>query len=108
MTRPTQATIANTLGWDIPVDGNFTKIFGTPYPPPEFADYASLPTATSYDGCVAWLLDEECLVFSTSGAWERMGWRSANQADSTAVTVAALVIDFNALLAKLQASNQMS
>lgn len=105
MPRPTpDAILSGMQSWDASVEANFNLIFETPLPLATYADFGSLPTASSYEGCIALIEDEDVLVVSDGAAWTRIGRQAAAQTNSTAVTVGDLVTDFNALLTKLRAT----
>lgn len=75
MTRPTitPADLVNgQQGWDATLRDMLTAIVTNPLPVPEFADFASLPTASSYDRCLATTADDNKLYFSKGGAWKEV------------------------------------
>ena len=70
MTRPTLAPIASGLqGWDSLLNDWRTALFDTPFPPAEVANFGALPTAGSYDNCIAVTVDTGDLWMSDGTNW---------------------------------------
>jgi len=75
MARPTHTTIiSGEENWESDVNDNLGLIFTTPVPLGEYAT-ASLPTANSYDRCLAVDTDKNRLVYSTSTEWRDIEMR---------------------------------
>ena len=98
--------------WDAAVDDNFDVLgkMGNPVPIPEWAggNETTLPAASAYDNCWIWVVHStlgRTLAYSDGSAWKYL--TAAAQADSTAVDVAGLKSDFNALLAKLRTAGTL-
>lgn len=71
MTRPSidpAALISGQQGWDAPLRDALTGIVVNPFPVPEFANFAALPAAGSYDRCLACDVAGN-LYFSKGGTW---------------------------------------
>lgn len=102
------ALASGQQGWDATINGNLAVAFDGPFPFKEYATYGALPAAGADNvRCVAALTAEHRLVISNGTIWLRMPTMAAAQADSVAATLAALVIDFNLLLAKLRDTKVM-
>lgn len=108
---------------------NFLKpVDSTPYTQSPWASEPTLPVSAQTGTVIPTIVSFQCLGFSgddplgirvkgwgatpymtvyQKGQWEKVGIRLPNQVDSTASTVAGLVTDFNALLAKLRANGVM-
>lgn len=107
MARPTRITLSSGLSaWDADADFNFNLLTGAPLPIYQVAVVGSLPAATSYEDCLA-LVDDE-LYISDGSTWSPYFGQAVFVADSTAVTVADMVTDFNELLAALQGAGIMA
>lgn len=99
-------------GWDGALNDNFEVLTLGPWPAFEQAagDETNLPVTfppASYDRCIAFVNHTTLgwiMYYSTGTTWLVVPHRAAAQADSVAVTLAALVVDFNSLLAKLRAA----
>jgi hypothetical protein len=79
-------------------------------PLPTFVSYVN-SSGTSADDplnlrLTSWSYNAYMTIYQ-KGQWEKVGMRLPNQVDSTATTVAGLVTDFNALLAKLRNNGVM-
>lgn len=85
--------ISIVAGFKAPEDGTYTK--------------GSVCFNMNYYQSTASPLGWRCVVHGSPGTWVPFGQPAAFQADSAATDVAGLVADFNALLAKLKASNMM-
>ena len=73
MPRPSLTTITSGLfAWDTSVDANFDLFALTPAPIAEFANFAALPTASSYDDCIAITFDTHTLYISDGTNWVRV------------------------------------
>jgi hypothetical protein len=70
MARPARKTVDSGLeGWDAEMDDNFGAILDTPFPPAEYANVAALPSASLYEGCVAWVVADDMLYVERGGSW---------------------------------------
>lgn len=118
MARPTISTAINSgiQGWDAAINDNFTVLAAGPWPVYQktVGDESNLATAFppgSYDRCILFV-NHSTLgwipYYSDGSAWIIIPRRAAAQADSVAVTVAQLVVDFNQLLANRRASGQQA
>lgn len=106
MSRPVRRVIASGIAaWDGDVDANFDAITGAPFPVAQYATTGALPAASSYDQCLALVVD--VLYISNGSTWE-VYQQSANVPDSTAVTAADMASDFNDLLSALQTAGIMA
>ena len=117
MSKPTTSNInSGNQGWDGVVDDNFDVLANGPLPVFEHtgdeSDLESTYAAASHDRCLVWVDHTTLgwLLYASDGTdWAPYGGQQMdNQADSTAVTVADLVTDFNDLLAKLQDTGRMA
>lgn len=107
MARPTRRIIASGIAaWDADVDENFDKITGAPFPMAQYTLAGDLPTASSYDDCLA--LVGNILYISNGATWEVYTGEADNVPDSTATTATQMAIDFNLLLAELQTAGLMA
>jgi len=111
MTRPIPPTVTpGDENWDAPMAQNLELMFERPQPLHDETSIANLEAAypaASNDGCVAVVDDATLgwiLVISDGTSYVPIGKQVAFQADSTATTVSDLKNDFNALMAKMQAS----
>lgn len=109
MTRPEMTEIENGAeGWDAPLNDNFRVLGldGDPMAVPEFPNTVSLPAANQFDRCLAAVEDATgwTLYLSNGTSWVPLARRGAAVSDSVAASTAAIVADFNALLAVLRAS----
>lgn len=69
-TRPVRKTVTSGLeNWDGDMDDNYRALMDTPIPLPEYANAAVLPSASLYEGCVAWIEDEDWPRISRGGSW---------------------------------------
>ena len=106
MARPTRRVIASGIAaWDADTDENFDKITGAPLAIAQYALVGDLPTASSYDDCLA--LVGSVLYYSDGAAWAPYQ-EAANVADSTATTATQMATDFNLLLTALQDAGIMA
>ena len=70
MARPTRKDVDSGLeGWDADMDDNFKAIMDTPFPPVLYANTAALPVASLYEGCLAYVEDEDRIYVSSGGHW---------------------------------------
>lgn len=99
MARPTLNTIVAGLAtWDSAVDENFSVIVDGPFPMFQAATTGALPSAGSYDLCLAIVGDTDPRIYiSVSSAWVLYDKVADNVSASTATTVADLVTDYNEL-----------
>lgn len=109
MARPTRNVISSGIAaWDSDVDTNFSIITDTPFPIYRAATTSALPSASSYEDCLALIESSGRLYISDGTSWSLYDRQAAYQADSTATTVADMVTDFNSLLDKLRTSHLMA
>jgi len=111
MVRPTRRTISSgTAAWDADSDANFDIITGQPFPMYWVATTGELPTASSYDDCLALVgtSGSARLYISNGSTWELYDNVSAHVPDSTATTASGMATDFNTLLAALIAAGIMA
>lgn len=81
MSRPTKKDVSSGLeGWDADMDDNFDVTLSTPFPPAAYATVAALPSASLYDGCIAYVTNHDLLFLSHDGHWHVL---SANTHYST-------------------------
>jgi len=110
MARPTRRTIASGIAaWDADTDANFDIITGQPFPMFQVSVVGSLPSASSYDDCLAVVGtgSSALLYYSNGSTWEEYQ-QSANVPDSTATTATDMASDFNDLLSALQTAGIMA
>lgn len=72
MTRPNidpAALVTFSEGWDAILRDIVSALAKTPLPVPEYANAAALPSASSYDRCLATTADNNKLWFSKSASW---------------------------------------
>lgn len=72
MTRPLpnpSDIVSGQQGWDAFLRDILDAIVTNPFPPAEYANFAALPTATSYDRCLAVTTDTNSLYMSVGGLW---------------------------------------
>ena len=106
MARPSKRIIASGVAaWDADVDFNFDLLTGAPLPLVQYDLVVDLPTASSFDDCLA--LVGSVLYISDGTDWSPYQGTSANVVDSTATTVSQMATDFNVLLAALQTAGIM-
>lgn len=77
MTRPNidpSALVSSQEAWDALLRDILAAIAVTPFPVPQFADFASLPDPTAYDRCMATTADDDALYFSKAGVWEEVSF----------------------------------
>lgn len=77
MARPTPSTAALVNGieaWDAVLKAILDAILTNPYPAPQFADFASLPAASSFDRCMACTIDTNKLYFSNGTVWKEVSF----------------------------------
>ena len=109
MARPTRNVIASgEAAWDGEVDSNFSIVTDSPFPIASFATTGALPTASSYDDCLAHVQADDRLYISNGSTWVLYDRKSALVADSTAGDATQMATDFNTLLAALIAANLMN
>src|SRR5262245_60330194 len=98
--------------WDAELDSwRDNLITALPLPEPSTGLFADLPNASQNDRGIAAINDPTAgwmAVISNGSAWERIPKRAAARADSTAANLAALIVDFNDLLAKLRTSGAIA
>lgn len=105
MARPAPTDLAHGQeSWDSTANGNLDVAFDGPYPLKEYANFAALPAAASYDRCIAALTDEHRLVISNGSAWLRLPHMAAAVADAAGWADATAQTKFNELLAALRAT----
>lgn len=92
------------VGWDAPVNDNFTLLKDFPIPVAAFANVGALPPAAENAESIAFVTVSGRLLLAVSDGttWTLIGLQAAAQADSTATTVVDLRSDLNALLAKMR------
>ena len=109
MARPTRNVIASgEAAWDGEADSNFSIITESPFPIASYATTGALPTAASYDDCLAHVQADDRLYISNGSTWELYDRKSALVDDSTATDATQMATDFNELLAALQTANLMA
>lgn len=109
MARPLLNSIAPGLAaWDADVDQNFSLLTESPLPVYVEDTVGELPTASSYEDCIALVSSDYGIYVSDGVSWENIIPVSDNQANSTATDVAGLVSDINTLLANLIAAGIMA
>lgn len=111
MSRPTRRVIASGIAsWDVDNDANFDIITGGPFPMFQVSLVADLPTASSYDDCLAIVgTGASARMYISNGtSWELYDRVAANVPASTATTVSEIVGDFNDLLQALQDADIMA
>lgn len=80
MPRPTPQQIQSSVqGWDAILNDWFSNLFTTPYPVPEFANLAALPSANLYDRCLAATITPAALYMSDGASWVQIGGGSTPQ-----------------------------
>ena len=75
MARPTpniNALVNGMEGWDAILRDLLAAVLSNPIPIAEYADFASLPAAGSYDRCMATTADDNKLFWSKGGAWKEV------------------------------------
>jgi len=94
------------VGWDAPINDNFSLLKDFPIPVAAFANVGALPPAAENAESIAFVTvsGRLQLAVSNGSSWSLIGLQAASQADSTATTVVDLRTDLNALLAKLRAA----
>jgi hypothetical protein len=109
MPRPERNVIGSgEAAWDGEVDSNFSIITETPFPIASYATTGNLPSASSYDDCLAHVQADDRLYISNGSIWELYDRQSALVADSTATDATQMATDFNTLLQALQDSSLMA
>ena len=109
MARPQRNVIGSAeAAWDGEVDSNFSIITETPFPIASFATVGALPTASSYDDCLAHVQADDRLYISNGSSWILYDRKSALVADSTASDATQMATDFNLLLAALKTASLMA
>ena len=76
MARPTpdiSALVNGQEAWDAVLRDILSAVLDNPFPPAEYANFAALPAAGSYDRCFAVTLDTDILYFSSSASWTAVG-----------------------------------
>ena len=106
MARPSRFILASGIAsWDADGDANFSLLFDKPFPMYQVASVGSLPSASSYDQCLA--LVNDILYISNGSTWQPYQV-AANVADSTATTASEMATDFNELLTALKNAGIMA
>lgn len=75
MTRPDldpSVLQSNIEAWDSLLRDLLTAGFRSPFAVAEFANFAALPPATSYDRCLATTVSDSKLWFSSGGTWKEV------------------------------------
>jgi len=71
--NPNPAALVNGQeGWDAHLRDLITAILKAPLPVAEYADFAALPAATSFDRCMAATVDTNKLYFSNGAVWKEV------------------------------------
>ena len=81
MARPVLAEILGQSAWDADVDGNFELLVDGPFPIYRAADIGSLPSATTLEDCIAFVIDIRAIAISNGTSWTIYG-----QTDAIALT----------------------
>ena len=109
MARPIRRTIASGIAaWDADADHNFSLLTDGPFPMLIADATGDLPSASSYDDCLALVGTTTVLMYLSNGTTWEVYRQGAVVADSTAATVADMATDFNELLTSLQDSGLMA
>ena len=111
MARPERNVIpSGEAAWDGEVDSNFSILTDSPFPLLLAANTGALPTASSYDGCLALVGTTSAarLYISNGSSWVLYDAKAAHLADSTASDVPTMASDFNDLLSALQTAGLMA
>lgn len=110
MSRPTRRTIASGIAaWDGDVDANFEIITGQPFPMFQVSLVGELPTASSYDDCLAIVgTGASALIYISNGSSWEVYQQSGLVPDSTATTATDMASDFNDLLTALKSGGLMA
>ena len=58
--------------WDAILRDFLAKIVSTPFPVAQFANFAALPAANTYDRCLACTVDTNKLWFSNGTTWKEV------------------------------------
>lgn len=77
MTRPNidpTQIVSGIEGWDALLRDMLDAMLKKPIPVPQYPDFASLPTATSYDRCMATTVDTNKLWFSDGSTWREVSF----------------------------------
>lgn len=114
MAKRTYPQIQSTIeGWDGEAEAWRDNLANFPIPifEPTAGLFANLPAANQNDRGLAAVNDPTAgwiLVLSNGSSFRKIPVQAAAQADSVAATLAALVIDFNALLAKRRTAGEQA
>lgn len=111
MARPARNVIpSGEAAWDGEVDSNFSMLTDTPFPILLAANIGALPTASSYDACLALVGTTSAarLYISNGSSWVLYDPKAAYVADSVAADVATMAADFNSLLSALKTAGLMA
>lgn len=74
MVRPTFTDLTQGLeSWAAWINDLKNALVGAPFPPREYANFAALPAASSYDRCIAVTADTGELWLSDGSAWRTFG-----------------------------------
>lgn len=107
MARPERLILVSGIAaWDADVDLNLSLLFDSPFPMYQVSTVGDLPSASSYDKCLALVGSE--LYISDGTSWSKYLGVVANVADSTATTVSEAVTDFNELLTSMKNAGIMA
>lgn len=77
MSRPTPDPadlVSGQEGWDAILRDQLAAILSGPFPVKEYADFASLPAASSYERCLAATVDSNKLWFSDGVDWQEVSF----------------------------------
>lgn len=98
MSRPARLPIDSGLqGWDAQVDDNFETILDDPFPVPQVANDAALPTASLFDRCLVTTIDNGYLYLSDGSVWQRVPQNVPDRADTSGLTLGQLETELNNL-----------
>lgn len=109
MARPVLRVLtAGIAAWDADIDTNFKIITEGPFPMVQYALVGDLPSAATYDNCLALVGTTDPLMYISNGTTWEVYRQGAAVADSTAATVADMATDFNELLTSLKDTGIMA
>jgi len=81
MARPALVDLLSGIeGWDAILNDNLGVLRDTPFPPVEYANFAALPAAASYDRCLAVTTDDSRLWISNGAYWVPVEYGSTSGA----------------------------
>lgn len=75
MARPVidpNSLVSSMEGWDAILRDFIARLVTTPYPVPQYANLAALPTASDYTRCLACTIDTNKLYFSNGTVWKEV------------------------------------